>query len=93
MVVHLFRCGQGSQFTCDDFTGILKRGDITISMDDRGRAYDHIFVERLWRSVKHEDMYLNGYATMGEQPIGLPKYFAFYNAERPQQSLGNQTPQ
>ena len=66
---------------------------MTNSMDGRGRAYDNIFVERLWRSVKHEDIYLNGYATMGELLVGLTKYFAFYNTERPHQSLDNQTPQ
>ena len=89
----VFNSDQGSQFTSDVFTAVLKREDIAISMDGRGRAYDNIFVERLWRSVKHEDVYLNGYATMGELLIGLTKYFAFYNAERPHQSLGNQTPQ
>ena len=62
-------------------------------MDGRVRAYDNIFVERLWRSVKHEDVHPNGYSAMGELLIGLTKYFAFYNAERPHQSLGNQTPQ
>jgi hypothetical protein len=66
---------------------------VAVSMDGRGRTYDNIFVERLWRSVKHEDVYHNGYATMGELLLGLTKYFAFYNAERPHQSLGNQTPQ
>jgi len=75
------------------FTDVLKREAIAISMDGRGRAYDNIFVERLWRSVKHEDIYLNGYATMGELLVGLTKYFAFYNTERPHQSLDNQTPQ
>jgi putative transposase len=89
----VFNTDQGSQFTSDVFTGVLKREDIAISMDGRGRAYDNIFVERLWRSVKHEDVYLNGYATMGELLIGLTKYFAFYNTERPHQSLENQTPQ
>lgn len=89
----VFNSDQGSQFTSEVFTDVLKREAITISMDGRGRAYDNIFVERLWRSVKHEDVYLNGYATMGELLIGLTKYFAFYNAERPHQSLGNQTPQ
>jgi putative transposase len=84
---------QGSQFTSDNFTGVLKREDIAISMGGRGRAYDNIFVERLWRSVKYEDVYLHGYSAMGELLIGLTKYFAFYNAERPHQSLGNQTPQ
>jgi len=89
----VFNTDQGTQFTSDDFTGVLKREGITISMDGRGRAYDNIFVERLWRSVKHEDVYLNGYATMGELLIGLTKYFALYNTERPHQSLGNKTPQ
>ena len=89
----VFNSDQGSQFTSEVFTDVLKREAIAISMDGRGRAYDNIFVERLWRSVKHEDVYLNGYATMGELLIGLTKYFAFYNAERPHQSLGNRTPQ
>jgi putative transposase len=61
-------------------------------MDGRGRAFDNIFVERLWRSVKHEDVYLKGYASMGELLLGLTKYFTFYNGERPHQSLGNKTP-
>ena len=58
----------------------------------RGRAFDNIFVERLWRSVKHEDVYLKGYATMGELMIGLTEYFAFYNIQRPHQSLGQIPP-
>ena len=89
----MFNSDQGTQFTSEAFTGVLKREGIDISMDGRGRAYDNIFVERLWRSVKHEDVYLNGYATMGELLIGLTKYFEFYNTERPHQALGNQTPQ
>jgi putative transposase len=88
----VFNSDQGTQFTSEAFTGVLKREEVTISMDGRGRAFDNIFVERLWRSVKHEDVYLNGYATMGELLIGLTKYFAFYNAERPHQALGNRTP-
>ena len=88
----VFNSDQGSQFTSEAFTGVLKREDITISMDGRGRAFDNIFVERLWRNVKYEDVYLNGYATMGELLIGLTKYFAFYNDERMHQSLGNKTP-
>ena len=88
----VFNSDQGTQFTSDAFTGVLKREAVTISMDGRGRAFDNIFVERLWRSVKHEDVYLNGYATMGELLIGLTKYFAFYNGERPHQALGNRTP-
>lgn len=89
----VFNSDQGSQFTSVAFTDVLKREAIAISMDGRGRAYDNIFVERLWRSVKHEDVYLNGYATMVELLMGLTKYFAFYNTERPHQALGNQTPQ
>ena len=88
----VFNSDQGTQFTSEAFTGVLKREEVTISMDGRGRAFDNIFVERLWRSVKHEDVYLNGYATMGELLIGLTKYFAFYNSERPHQALGHQTP-
>lgn len=88
----IFNSDQGAQFTSETFTCVLKREGITISMDGRGRAFDNIFVERLWRSVKHEDVYLKGYATMGELTIGLAEYFAFYNGERPHQSLGQQTP-
>lgn len=79
---------QGSWFTSDAFTGVLKREGVTISMDGRGRALDNIFVERLWRNVKYEDMYLTGYANMAELTVGLAQYFAFYNAERPHQALG-----
>ena len=89
----IFNSDQGSQFTSEAFTGVLKREGVVISMDGRGRAFDNIFVERLWRSVKYEDVYLNGYATMGELMIGLVKYFAFYNGERPHQSLGQVTPE
>jgi putative transposase len=88
----VFNSDQGSQFTSDAFTGVLKREKITISMDGRGRAFDNIFVERLWRSVKHEDVYLKGYTSMGELTAGLAEYFNFYNGERPHQSLGNLTP-
>ncbi len=61
-------------------------------MDGRGRAFDNIFVERLWRNVKYEDVYLKGYGTMGELMIGLAEYFAFYNSERPHQALNQRTP-
>jgi len=88
----VFNSDQGTQFTSEAFTGVLKREGVTISMDGRGRAFDNIFVERLWRSVKHEDVYLNGYATLGELLIGLTKYFVFYNGERPHQAMGNRTP-
>ena len=88
----IFNSDQGAQFTSAAFTGVLEREKIVISMDGRGRAFDNIFVERLWRNVKYEDVYLNGYATMGELMIGLTKYFFFYNSERPHQSLGDKTP-
>jgi putative transposase len=88
----IFNSDQGSQFTSTSFTEVLKREDIAISMDGRGRALDNIFVERLWRSLKYEDIYLKGYADMGELLIGLTQYFAFYNTERPHQSLAYSTP-
>ena len=88
----IFNSDQGSPFTSLAFTDVLKRAGVVISMDGRGRALDNIFVERLWRSVKYEDIYLKGYATMGELVIGLTAYFAFYNEERSHQSLTNQTP-
>ncbi len=88
----IFNSDQGSQFTSETFTGVLNREGIVISMDGRGRAFDNIFVERLWRNVKYEDVYLKGYATMGELMIGLAEYFVFYNGERPHQSLNNKTP-
>jgi putative transposase len=88
----IFNSDQGSQFTSQAFTGVLKDAGIAISMDGRGRAFDNIFVERLWRTVKYEDVYLKGYASLGELTLGLSDYFAFYNAQRPHQSLGNRTP-
>jgi len=88
----IFNSDQGSQFTSTAFTEVLKREGVVISMDGRGRAFDNIFVERLWRSVKHEDVYLKGYASMGELMVGLTEYFVFYNGERPHQSLANNTP-
>lgn len=88
----IFNTDQGSQFTSAEFTGRLKAAGIQISMDGRGRALDNIFVERLWRSVKYEDVYLKGYETLPELLMGLTRYFEFYNHERPHQSLGNATP-
>jgi transposase InsO family protein len=73
---------QGCQFTSEAFTGVLKAHCISISMDGRGRALDNIFVEWLWRSVKYEDVYLKGYATVPEVQLGLTEYFMFYNTER-----------
>ncbi len=88
----IFNTDQGCQFTSESFTGVLRAHGIAISMDGRGRALDNIFVERLWRSVKYEDVYLKGYANPMELMIGLTEYFVFYNGERPHQSLGNLTP-
>jgi putative transposase len=88
----IFNTDQGSQFTSDAFTGVLLENGIKISMDGRGRALDNIFVERLWRSVKYEDVFLKGYATVSELLLGLTEYFVFYNMERFHQSLGYATP-
>lgn len=88
----IFNTDQGSQFTSTAFTSILEAADIRISMDGKGRALDNIFVERLWRSVKYEDIYLKNYETVPLLYIGLRDYFTFYNYERPHQSLGNYTP-
>lgn len=88
----IFNSDQGSQFTSDAFTGMLLARQIQISMDGRGRALDNIFVERLWRSVKYENVYLNNYEAAPETRTGLDGYFDFYNDERPHQSLDYQTP-
>lgn len=88
----IFNTDQGCQFTSDAFTGVLNLHSISISMDGRGRALDNIFVERLWRSVKYEDVYLKEYVGMHELQSGLTEYFKFYNSERPHQSLDNKTP-
>lgn len=88
----IFNTDQGCQFTSEAFTGVLQARGIAISMDGRGRALDNIFVERLWRSVKHEDVYLKGYATIPELLLGLAEYFVFYNTERTHQSLDYRTP-
>ena len=88
----IFNTDQGCQFTSEVFTDRLKSHDIAISMDGRGRALDNIFVERLWRSVKHEDVYLKGYVNMPELQLGLTEYFEFYNTERTHQSLNYNTP-
>ena len=87
----VFNSDQGSQFTSVAFTGVLRDAGIAISMDGRGRALDNIFVERLWRTVKYEDVYIKGYASLPELLLGLTEYFAFYNGERPHQALGDRT--
>jgi putative transposase len=88
----IFNTDQGSQFTSDDFTGTLKRHGIAISMDGKGRCMDNIFVERLWRSLKYEEVYLNAYATVAEARTGIAAWLSFYNDERQHQSLGYRTP-
>ena len=89
---NIFNMDQGCQFSSSNFTGQLQKREIKISMDGRGRAFDNIFVERLWRSVKYENIYLRGYQTMAEAQEGLKHYFQFYNNERFHQSLGYRTP-
>ena len=88
----IFNTDQGSQFTGKAFTGVLKKHDIRISMDGKGRCMDNIFIERLWRSVKYEEVYLNDYATTEELRKGLRTYFYFYNTERPHQTFDGATP-
>jgi len=88
----IFNSDQGVQFTSDDFTGRLAGAGIRISRDGRGRAFDNIFVERLWRSVKYEEVYLKDYTTVREAIRELNAYFRFYNTERLHQSLENNTP-
>lgn len=89
----IFNSDQGSHFTSPRFTGILGRNDIQISMDGRGRCLDNIFVERLWRSVKQENIYLSSYRNVLETRVGLQEYFRFYNTKRRHQSLGYVTPE
>jgi putative transposase len=88
----IFNSDQGSQFTSNVFTGILIENAITISMDGRGRALDNIFTERLWRTVKYEDIYLKQYDSLQRLLLGLTDYFVFYNEERLHQSLSYKTP-
>jgi putative transposase len=89
---HIFNTDQGAQYTSHDFTGRLLDAGVRISMDGRGRALDNIFVERLWRSVKYEDVYLKDYAAMGHAVDGIGAYLRFYNTRRPHQSLNYCTP-
>jgi len=88
----IFNTDQGSQFTSVEFTGRLEKENIRISMDGRGRFIDNIFVERLWRSVKYEEVYLHDYETVYDARKGLSRYFLFYNMERLHESLGYKTP-
>jgi putative transposase len=88
----VFNTDQGAQFTSTDFTGALIRRGVSVSMDGRGRCLDNIFIERLWRSVKYEEVYLKDYQQSCEAEGGLSRYFRFYNRERPHQALGYRTP-
>ena len=88
----VFTTDQGSQFTSLAFTGRLERAGVRVSMDGRGRALDNVFVERLWRTVKYEDVYLKDYETVPAAMAGLGEYFRFYNEERLHQALGYRTP-
>ena len=88
----IFNSDQGSQFTSQEFTGRLKQTEVRISMDGKGRAYDNIFVERLWRAVKYEEVYLKDYVEVPETIVGIGGYFRFYNNERPHQALRYRTP-
>jgi len=83
----IFNSDQGSQFTSIEFTGILKMHDIKISMDGKGRSLDNIFIERLWRTIKYENIYKQSYETVEELYNGMKSYFNFYNCHRPHQSL------
>lgn len=88
----IFNTDQGSQFTSDDFTGALLEAGVRISMDGKGRFMDNIFCERLWRSLKYEDIYLHAYATGAEARLGIGRWIDGYNARRPHQALGYRTP-
>jgi len=88
----IFNTDQGAQFTGEAFTGILKQHGVRISMDGKGSYHDNLFIERLWRSVKYEEVYLKAYQDGRDARIGLGNYFRFYNTERPHQALGYRTP-
>ena len=89
----IFNTDQGAQFTSEDFTSVLKSSDIEISMDGKGRWMDNVFIERLWRSLKYEEVYLKAYDTVAEAKAGIGEWIRFYNHERTHQSLGRQTPE
>ena len=88
----IFNTDQGSQFTSHDFTGVLLKAGIAISMDGKGAWRDNVFIERLWRSVKYEEVYLRAYASVGEARASIGRYLTFYNGRRPHSSLDRQTP-
>ena len=84
----IFNSDQGAQFTSTAFTGVLEAAGVRISMDGKGRCMDNVFVERLWRSLKYEDIYLRAYATGSEARLGIGRWIAGYNTTRPHQALG-----
>ena len=88
----IFNTDQGSQFTSAEFTGVLKANEIRISMDGKGRWIDNVFVERIWKSVKYEHVYLHAYENVAEAKLQLATYFNFYNTRRPHSSLDRVTP-
>jgi len=88
----IFNTDQGAQFTSEAFTGLLKQHGVRISMDGKGSYNDNLFIERLWRSVKYEEVYLKAYQDGKEARTGIGNYFRFYNTERPHQALGYRTP-
>ena len=88
----IFNTDQGAQFTSEEFTGVLERHGVKISMDGRGSYSDNLFIERLWRTVKYEEVYLKSYRDGKEARAGIGEYFRFYNTKRPHQALGYQTP-
>ncbi|GAB2605645.1 hypothetical protein GCM10027190_61510 [Spirosoma areae] len=88
----IFNSDQGSQFTSDGFVAVLQGHQVAISWDGKGRALDNIYVERFWRTLKYEDVYLRNYQTGSELRAGLAKYFHYYNHQRPHQSLSYRTP-
>jgi putative transposase len=88
----IFNTDQGSQFTSAEFISVLKRHEIRISMDGKGRWRDNVFVERLWRTIKYEEVYLHAYESVSEARAGLSRYIAFYNSRRPHRALDRQTP-
>ncbi len=88
----IFNTDQGSQFTATDFIKVLAARDIKISMDGKGAWRDNVFVERLWRSIKYEEVYLRAYASVSEARAGIGQYLTFYNSRRPHSSLDGRTP-
>jgi len=88
----IFNSDQGSQFTSEDFTSVLIDNNISISTDGKGAWRDNVFVERLWKSVKYEEVYLCAYDSVGEARASLGRYLDFYNGKRPHSSLGRKTP-